>query len=67
MVEFQTLRLVDGDQADAVALVALDGFATEVVIPLMEECVDVAGVFADEVGELVVEGTEIGTLTFDVT
>ena len=64
--ELQALGFVDGDQTDAISLVALDGLAVEVLVPLVEERVDIAGVVADKVGELVVEGAYIGALTFDL-
>ena len=57
---------MDGDQADAIGLVALDGLGVEVVVPLVEERVDIAGIVGDKVGELVVEGTEISALTLDL-
>ena len=53
---------MDGDKTDTVYLVALDGFATEVFFPLAKKGVDVGAVFADVTGEVVVEGTDIGTL-----
>ena len=53
---------MDGDESDAVDLVALDGLAAEVFFPQAEEGVDVGAVLADKGGEVVEEGTDIGAL-----
>ena len=65
VAELQTLRLVDGDEADAVDLVALDSFGAERLFPLADEGVDACGILADVGCQLVVEGADIGTLTLD--
>ena len=62
IVILQAFRLVDGEDADTVSLVALYGLAAETVIPLSEEGVDVGSILTDIFGELVVEGEDIGTL-----
>ena len=62
IVILQAFRLMDGEDADTVGLVALYGLAAETVIPLCEEGVDVGSVLADIFGELVIEGEDIGTL-----
>ena len=64
MIELQTLRLVDRDQADAVDLVALYGLTTEVLFPFGNKGVDAGGILAGKGEQLVVEGTQIGTLPF---
>ena len=53
---------MDGEDAHASGLVALDGLAAECLIPFGEEGADVSGILIDVVHELVVEGTDIGTL-----
>ena len=63
MLVLQSLRLVDGEDAHTTGDVALDGFRADGLVPLVEESSDVGGIVVDEVHELVIEGTDVGTLT----
>ena len=65
VVELQALGLVDADEADAAELVALDGLGGDGGFPLLEEAFDIGGVVGGEVGQLVVERTDIGALAVE--
>ena len=54
---------MNGYQADAVDLIALNGLGAEILLPLGDEGVDARGILAGEVEQLVVEGAEIGILS----
>ena len=64
VVELQTLGLVNADEADAAELVALYGFSTEVLVPFMQKAVNVGAVVGGVVGQLVIEGTDVGMERF---
>ena len=63
MLILQSLRLVDGEDAYADGLVALDGLRTEGLLPFCEKGSDVGSTLVNEVDEVVVEGADVGTLT----
>ena len=65
MIELQSLRLMDRDQTDAIDHIALDCLATERLIPFIQERVDVRRVLIDKRCQLVIEGTDIGTLILE--
>ena len=62
MLVLQSLRLMDGEDAYATGLVALDGLRTEGLLPLGEEGCKISSVLVDEVDEVVVESADVGTL-----
>ena len=62
MLVLQSLRLMDGEDAYATGLVALDGLRTEGLLPLGEEGCNISSVLVDEVDEVVVESADVGTL-----
>ena len=64
MVEFQTLALVDGENADAVGGSILDGLAANSFLPFMDKGINVGAVVEREFVQLVVEGTNVGALLF---
>ena len=65
MVILQSLRFMDGYQSDAIRLVALNGLAADGLIPFRQETVNVGSILAHEVGQMIVEGTEISPLPLD--
>ena len=62
VVVFETLALVDRENADAVLFAVLDGLTAERLLPLGHKGVDVSAVFLRKLVQLVVEGTDIRTL-----
>ena len=66
MLVLQSLRLMNREDAYAAGLVALNGLRAEGLIPLVKEGGDVGGTLVDEVDEVVVEGTDIGTLAWQI-
>ena len=65
VVVLESLRLMDAEDAHTLGLVALDGLAAEALVPLEEEGADIGRVLADEVGQTVVEGADVGTLILE--
>ena len=53
---------MDGEDAHALGLIALDGLLADCLIPLIEEGEDVGRILADIGSQLVEEGADIGTL-----
>ena len=64
VIKLQPLRLVNGYQAYAVNLVTLNGLGTQVFLPFGYKAVDACRILAGKGKKLIVEGTQIGTLTF---
>ena len=64
MGKLQTFRFMDGYQAYAVDLVTLNSLGAESLFPFSNKGVDAGGILAGKGEQLVVEGTQIGTLTF---
>ena len=54
---------MDGDETDTVGFIALDGLLAKRLFPLCKESLYISGVLVNVVGQLVVEGTQVGTLT----
>ena len=62
VLELQALALVDGEDADAVRLGALDGLGADGLLPFADEGGDVGRLVLREFVQLVVEGADVGTL-----
>ena len=65
MVEFQTFALVNGNQANAVNLVAMDVFFMYVFIPFAKEGIYIRHTFYQVFVQLVIKGTHIRTLVVE--
>ena len=53
---------MNGEQADSVGAVALNGFLVNCLVPNVEERLNVGDVLVEELAELVEESTDVGTL-----
>ena len=62
VVELQAFALVDGENADAVSLAALDGLAADGFFPFVDESVNIRGIVLRKLVQLVEESADIGTL-----
>ena len=62
MIELQSLALVDGQDAQAVNLVALDGFLVELLVPVFDEGIGTGAVVLGKIAEEVEELADIGAL-----
>ena len=56
---------MDGNQLDAIYLVAMDALGVNARIPFRKEVVDVAAVVGEIGTQLVEEGAHVGTLLLD--
>ena len=65
MLKLQSLTFVDRKNAYAVGGVALDGLAADGLFPLVDEGVDVRCVVLHKLVQLVIEGTQVGTLLIE--
>ena len=54
-----------GEQAYAVDVVAVDGFAAQILVPGLEEVVDASDMPFEIVGKLVEEGADVGVLLLE--
>ena len=61
-VELQAFTLVDGENADAVSLAALDGLAADGFFPFVDESVNIRGIVLRKLVQLVVESADVGSL-----
>ena len=56
---------MDGDDAYTFCHITLDGLARQTLVPFLQETVDAGRVLTDVVGQLVVERTDVGTLSVE--
>ena len=65
MVELQSLGLMNAYKAYAAEFVTLNGFCTEILVPLAKKAVNIGTVICCKVCQLVVEGTDVRALIIE--